>query len=92
MAALPTFPQFDVNGDNVSQRWELYCSYIATTSTPKMMSLDEIRRVTKDDPTLQAVITALRTNAWHKNENDNICTADFEQFPNCVTNCLLTTI
>ncbi|KXJ05617.1 hypothetical protein AC249_AIPGENE14806, partial [Exaiptasia diaphana] len=24
MAALPTFPQFDVNGDDVSQRWERY--------------------------------------------------------------------
>ena len=40
---------------------EEYISYIATTSTPKVLKLDEIAAATARDSTLQAVITAVRT-------------------------------
>ena len=41
-----------------------YIGYIATTTTPKALKLDEIAAATARDSTLQAVITAVRTDKW----------------------------
>ena len=43
---------------------EEYISYIATTTTPKALKLDEIAAATARDSTLHAVITAVRTGKW----------------------------
>jgi len=53
---------------------EDYINYIATTSTPKSMTVAEIIASTKQDPTLQAAIEALQSGKWngttHKTDID----------------------
>ena len=43
---------------------EDYINYIATTNIPKLMTVAEIKTSTKQDPTLQAAIQALRYGRW----------------------------
>ena len=45
---------------------EEFVDYLATTSTPKAMKLDEIATATAQDPTLQAVIGAIRSGNWYQ--------------------------
>lgn len=44
---------------------EEYVNYIAATSAPKALTLSQIAEATARDPTLQAVMEAVRTNKWH---------------------------
>ncbi len=45
---------------------EEYVHYIATTSTPKALTVSEIEEVTKADATLQAVLQAIETGNWYE--------------------------
>ena len=57
---------------------EEYVNYIAITSTPNALTFQEIEEATKTDATLQAVMTAIRTDNWHEgSEQPGIDTADF---------------
>ena len=43
---------------------EEHISFIATTSTPKSMTLDELEDATSNDKTLQKVISFVQTSHW----------------------------
>jgi transposase InsO family protein len=45
---------------------EEYVHYIATTSTPKALTVSEIEEATKADVTLQAVLKAIETGNWYE--------------------------
>ncbi len=45
---------------------EEYVHYIATTSTPKALTVSEIEEATKADVTLQAVLNAIETGNWYE--------------------------
>ena len=45
---------------------EEYVHYIATTSTPKALTVSEIEEVTIADATLQAVLKAIETGNWYE--------------------------
>ncbi len=45
---------------------EEYVHYIATTSTPKALTVSEIEEATKADATLQAVLKAIETGNWYE--------------------------
>ena len=43
---------------------EEFVDYISQTSTPKALKLEDIAKATLQDPTLQAVMVAIRSNNW----------------------------
>ncbi len=45
---------------------EEYVHYIATTSTPKALTVSEIEEATKADATLQVVLKAIETGNWYE--------------------------
>ncbi|CAB4015782.1 Hypothetical predicted protein [Paramuricea clavata] len=48
-----------------SDQAEEYIAFLADHTTPKAMTVSEVKQSTRADPTLQAVIEALRNNTWH---------------------------
>ena len=60
---------------------EEFVNYIAETSTPRTISLTDVKSATQDDATLQAVIEAVQTGKWYQNSrNASINTSDFQSF------------
>ena len=51
---------------------EDYANYIATNSTPKAMTLDEVKQFTQSDATLRKVIEVVRTGRWHDTDGVDI--------------------
>ena len=51
---------------------EEFVNYVTVNSLPKAMSIEHVRRETLIDPTLQAVIQALRTGKWYQNLPDDV--------------------
>ena len=47
---------------------EQYVNFIATHATPNAMSLTEIKKATKDDPTLQNLIELINSDNWKLTE------------------------
>ena len=60
---------------------EEFVNFLAETSTPKALTLDEIRIATRNDATLTAVSSALKTGNWHQHStNQAINQSDFQSF------------
>ena len=53
------------------QSAEHYVNFIATHSTPKAMSLTEIKLATTRDKTLQKLMQLIQTNNWETMEDDS---------------------
>ena len=76
---------------------EEFVDYISNTSTQKALKLEDIATATLQDPTLQAVMNAVRTNNWFepaKNLKINQMTyRALEQVPGeltvCYTHCII---
>lgn len=54
-----------------------YVSFLLSNLVPKAMTLREITDATKADPTLQAVISAVRTGQWHAPQGHDIDITSF---------------
>lgn len=50
---------------NESVSFEEYIQFIAETSTPKTMTLDDIKNATLDDTTLQEAAKLIQENSWY---------------------------
>ena len=62
---------------------ENFVNFLATTSTPKAMSVEEVQSETEKDQTLQKVIEMVRTNNWHSAiPDDTLSKAEIESFRN----------
>lgn len=64
---------------------EQYVNFLAFTSTPRSMTLDDIKKETKKDKTMQKVMSLVRSSRWHevKTINDpNIDSAELQLFYN----------
>ena len=77
---------------------EQYVNFLAITSTPRSMSLDDIKNETQKDQTMQKVMSLVRSSRWHeiKTINDpNIDMKELQLFYNvrdelaCHTNNIL---
>ena len=45
---------------------EQYVNFLAITSTPRSMSLDDIKNETQKDQTMQKVMSLVRSSRWHE--------------------------
>ncbi len=64
---------------------EQYVNFLAITSTPRSMTLDDIKNETKKDKTMQQVMSLVRSSRWHeiKTINDpDIDTKELQLFYN----------
>ena len=59
---------------------EEFVNYVTVNSVPKAMSIEHVRRETLIDPTLQAVIQALRTGKWYQNIPDNVHNESYKSY------------
>lgn len=58
---------------------EEHISFIANTSTPKSMTLEELKDATSKDKTLQQVISFVQTSSWYKMKNLNDPDIDMQE-------------
>ena len=59
---------------------EEFVNYVTTNSVPKAMAIEHVRRETLVDPTLQAVIQALRTGKWHQNLSNEVHVDSYKSY------------
>ena len=54
-----------------SKNSEYYIQFIAESTTPKAMTLQQIRDATQNDPTLQHAAHIIQKNLWHTLDTTN---------------------
>ncbi len=60
---------------------EEFVNFLAETSTPKAISLTDLKSATRNDATLQAVMKAVQTGKWYETSKDaRINVSDFQSF------------
>lgn len=62
---LSRHPLANTHPSTASDQAEEYLAFLADHTTPKAMTVAEVKQSTRTDPTLQAAIHALRHNSWH---------------------------
>ena len=62
---LSRHPLATSHSSTASDQAEEYIAFLAFHTTPKAMTVAEVKQFTRADPTLQAVIAALHNNSWH---------------------------
>ncbi|CAB4008646.1 hypothetical protein BSL78_21779 [Paramuricea clavata] len=62
---LSRHPLATTHSSTASTQAEEYISFLANYTTPKAMTVDEVKQFTRIDPTLQCVSDALHNNSWH---------------------------
>ncbi len=62
---LSRHPLATTHPSTASDQAEEYIAFLSDHTTPKAMTVSEVKQSTRADPTLQAVIDALRNNSWH---------------------------
>ena len=66
-----------------SESAEQYINHICSTAIPKAMSIDEVIEETKNDKTMQALQTVIKSNHWHRlDEFDSEIRREIELFKN----------
>ena len=58
---------------------EQYVNFLATTSTPRSMTLEDIENETKKDKTIQTVISLVRSSRWHEIKSINDPNIDMKE-------------
>ena len=56
-----------------------YVKFLATTSTPRSMTLEDIKNETKKDKTIQTVISLVRSSRWHEIKSINDPNIDMKE-------------
>ena len=59
-------PIGDPEAQNYESESEEHVSFVAKNAVPKAITLPEIKSATAKDPTLQAVMSAVKSGCWHK--------------------------
>ena len=57
---------------NESEKSEQYIQFIAESATPKVMTLQQIKNATQNDPTLQQAADIIQQNSRHKLDTKNL--------------------
>ena len=59
---------------------EEFVNYVTINSVPKAMAIEHVRRETLVDPTLQAVMQALRTGKWQQNLSNEVHVDSYKSY------------
>ena len=72
-------PNREAVDSNQQQRVaEEYVNFVARYDTPIAISLDQIKKETLLDPTLQAVTSAVKTGKWYETKENDVVNEDFD--------------